>query len=173
MARTRAAQETRETDQTEEMGETGEKRQQTLCTSSSTSQQQQQLPQHQPQQQPQQQKRQQVSRCTTITAQNMITKAQIWFNTVDSDSVLLSLHPGTGASLHSERVIAVREEPPLPLEFYQGCVADGLWFLWKGPVDVVLKSCQEVFTAVKALENQVQPVIGLGSSNEGVDHDAL
>ena len=30
------------------------------------------------------------------------------------------------------------------------------------------KSCQVVFTVVKALENKVQPVIGMG-----VDHDAL
>ena len=84
------------------------------------------------------------------------------------------LHPATGASLHTERVIAVLEEPALHLEFYQRDATDCMRLLWNVLVDV--EGCQEAFTAVKALENKVQATIGLSfrsSSSEEVDHDAL
>ena len=84
------------------------------------------------------------------------------------------LHPATGASLHTERVIAVLEEPALHLEFYQRDATDCMRLLWNVLVDV--EDCQEAFTAVKALENKMQAPIGLSfrsSSSEEVDHDAL
>merc|ERR1712135_273167 len=77
---------------------------------------------------------------------------------------------------HEERVIAVREEPNLHLEFYQRDVTDGMRSPWKLPVDVVSKSFQEVVKVAQKIENTMQPVIGLGfhsSSLEDVNHDAL
>ena len=87
-----------------------------------------------------------------------------------------ALHPNTGAALHDERVIAVREEPNLHLEFYQRDVTAGIRSPWKLPPDAVSKSSQESITVAKKLESEVQPVIGLGfhsSAIEDVDHEAL
>ena len=83
----------------------------TPCTLSSISQPQTQQPQ-------QQQQQQHVSRSITIRGQKAIMKERIWFDRVASEIVFQPLHPGTGASLHSERVIAVREEADLHLEFF-------------------------------------------------------
>jgi hypothetical protein len=117
-----------------------------------------------------------LSRSMTIKANNKIMKERIWINRVASEIVFQPLHPDTGAPLHEERVIAVREEPNLHLEFYQRDVTDGMRSPWKLPVDVVSKSFQEVVKVAQKLENTVQPVIGLGfhsSSLEDVNHDAL
>ena len=65
------------------------------------------------------------------------------------------LHPGTGALLHNERAIAGPEEPTLHLEFYQRDVTGDMRLLLNILVDVISKSCQEIFTAVNALENKV------------------
>merc|ERR1712136_735327 len=99
-----------------------------------------------------------------------------WINRVASEIVFQPLHPDTGAPVHEERVIAVREEPNLHLEFYQRDVTDGMRSPWNLPVDVVSKSFQEVVKVAQKLESKVQPVIGLGfhsSAMEDVDHDAL
>ena len=56
---------------------------------------------------------------------------------VASETVLQSLDPAIGASLHSERVFAVREEPAfVHLDFHQRDVTDGMSLFWKVPVDV-------------------------------------
>ena len=97
----------------------------------------------------------------TIKANNKIMKERIWMNRVASEIVFRPLHPDTGAPSHDERVVAVREEPNLHLEFYQRDVTDGMRTPWKLPVDVV---------------NTVQSVIGWGfqsTAMEDVDHDAL
>ena len=43
----------------------------------------------------------------------------------------MPLHPDTDAPLHKKRVIAVREEPNLHLEFYLQDVTDGMRPPWK------------------------------------------
>ena len=66
----------------------------------------------QQQQQPKQQQQQQQAPCSSSSkAKNTIVKERTWFNLVANEIVLHPLHLGTGALLHSERVVAVREEP--------------------------------------------------------------
>ena len=64
------------------------------------------------------------SRSMTINFNNKIVKERIWINRVVSEIVFQPLHPDTGAPSHDERVIAVREEPNLHLEFYRRDVTD-------------------------------------------------
>ena len=65
---------------------------------------------------------------------------RIWSIQVASEIVFQPLHPATGVSVHSERVIAVREELTLHLE-YQRDVVDGMRSLQNVLVDAVSKSC--------------------------------
>ena len=53
---------------------------------------------------------QQPGNSSRSITQNTIMKERIWFDRVASEIVFQPFHPITGASLHSERVIAVREE---------------------------------------------------------------
>ena len=95
----------------------------------------------------QQQQRQQVSRST---AQNTIMKEQLWPNRVANAIVLQPLHPLTGASLHDEHATAVLVEPALHLELSQRDVTAGMRTLWKTPIDVISKCCQEAFTVAES-----------------------
>ena len=45
-----------------------------------------------------------------------------------------------------------------------------MWSVWKVLVDVVSKSCQEVFKVAKHLENKVEPVTELGFHSSSIDH---
>ena len=76
---------------------------------------------------------------STIKAQNMIIKEQIWFNWMASEIVFQPLHPESGALLHNERAIAVPEEPILHLELYWRDVTGDMRLLWNVLVHVILK----------------------------------
>ena len=63
-----------------------------------------------------------LSRSMAINANNTIVKERIW---IKQDCVS-AFYPDTGAPLRDERVITVREEPNLHLEFYQQNGTDGM-----------------------------------------------
>ena len=107
---------------------------------------------------------------------NASDEERTWINRVTSEIVFQPLHLDTGAPLHEERVIAVREEPSLHLELYQRDITDGMRSPWKFPVLVVSKSFQEVVKITRKLENTMRTVFGLGFHSfavKDVDHDAL
>ena len=59
-----------------------------------------------------------LSRSMTIKAINTIMKERIWINRAASEIVFRPMLSDTGAPLHEERVITVRKEPNLQLEFF-------------------------------------------------------
>ena len=81
------------------------------------------------------------------------------------------LHPDIGAPLHKERVIAVREEPNLHLEFYLQGVIDGMRSPWK-----LLVSSRGSSQLRRKLRTQYCLLLGsvfFSSATEDVAHDAL
>ena len=65
-----------------------------------------------------------LSRSMTCEATNTVMKERIPINRVASEIVFSAFHPDTGAPLHDESVVAIREETYSHLEFYQRGVTD-------------------------------------------------
>ena len=73
-----------------------------------------------------------------------VIKVQFWINRVASKIVFQPLVPYTGAPLHEERVIAVRQESNVHFEFYLrnvtgvrtgNCVSHRVYRMWSGSVE--------------------------------------
>ena len=100
----------------------------------------------------QQQQQQQRSRNATTNATNMIMKEHIRSNRVAIEIVFQPFHPATDASLHDERVTAVRRSPSCisssACETSQSVCSDS----WKVPVDAFAKSCPEEPAVAKTPE---------------------
>ena len=99
-----------------------------------------------------------------------------WINRVTSEIVFQPLHPDTGAPVHEERVIAVREEPNCTLSSTSVISLMECGQPWTCLVLVVSKSFQKMVKITRKLENTVRTVFGLGFHSfvlKDVDHDAL
>jgi hypothetical protein len=115
-------------------------------------------------------------RSMTLRSNNKTVRERIRIDRVASEIVYQPLQPDSGVPMDEERVIAVRSDPNLHLEYFQRFVTDGMRSLWALPVDVLSKSVQELTSVAKKLEATVESVVGLGlqsASIDGVDHDAL
>jgi len=81
-----------------------------------------------------------------------------------------------GKRKHLERVISVRTEPNVHMEYYQRDLTDGMRSNWAVPATTLREKVDKVIKLAKELDNIVEPVVGLGFHSpplEGVDPEAL
>merc|ERR1719223_2088409 len=82
----------------------------------------------------------------------------------------------TGVPRIEERVIAIKTDPHLHLEYYQRDLSDGMRSPWAVPVSVLTESVDKLIEIAKGLDETVEPVVGFGYHSpplEDVDHDEL
>jgi len=115
-------------------------------------------------------------RSMTITKNQTTVKEHVFIDRETSEIVFQPMDLDTGKPKHLERVIAVKEEPFLHLEYYQRDLTDGMRSHWSVPAKTLREKCDKLIKMAKELDGTTEPIVGLGIHSAeitNVDHDAL
>jgi len=115
-------------------------------------------------------------RTMTITANNTTVQEHILINRVANELVFQPINLETGVPQIEERVIAIKNDPHLHLEYYQRDLSDGMRSPWSVPVSVLKGSVDKLIEIAKTLDATVEPLVGLGFHSApiaDVEHDDL
>jgi len=113
---------------------------------------------------------------TKNTGEKTTVKEHIIINREASEIVYQPMNIETDKPSHQERVIAIKEEPFLHLEYYQRELTDGMRSSWTAPVSALRTKVDKLIKVAKQLDGTTEPIIGFGLHSPelaDVDHDAL
>jgi len=115
-------------------------------------------------------------RTMTITATNTTVQEHIVINREANEMVYQPIHLETGVPQIEERVIAIKTDPHLHLEYYQRDLSDGMRSPWMVPESVLKVAVDKLIEIAKSLDATVEPLVGFGFHSPpvaDVEHDEL
>jgi len=115
-------------------------------------------------------------RTMTITANNTTVQEHVLINREANEMVFQPINLETGVPQIEERVIAIKTDPHLHIEYYQRDLSDGMRSPWALPVSVLKETVEKLLKVAKDLDATVEPVVGFGfhsSPIADVEHDEL
>merc|ERR1711937_24120 len=115
-------------------------------------------------------------RTMTISANKTKVQEHVMINREANEIVYQPIDLETGLPQIKERVIAIKNDPYLHLEYYQRDLSDGMRSPWGLPVSVLQESVDKLVEMAKVLDKTVEPVVGFGFGSGTItdmDHDEL
>merc|ERR1712176_1748409 len=115
-------------------------------------------------------------RTMTISANKTKVQENVMINREANEIVYQPIDLETGLPQIKERVIAIKNDPHLHLEYYQRDLSDGMRSPWAVPVNVLTGTVDKLIEIAKVMDETVEPVVGFGFHSPqiaDVDHDEL
>lgn len=115
-------------------------------------------------------------RTMTISANKTTVQEHVMINREANEIVYQPIDLETGVPHIEERVIAIKNDPHLHLEYYQRDLSDGMRSPWAVPVSVLKGTVDKLIEIAKVMDETVEPVVSFGFHSPpiaDVDHDEL
>merc|ERR1712137_25917 len=115
-------------------------------------------------------------RTMTISANKTTVQEHVMINREANEIVYQPIDLETGVPQIEERVIAIKNDPHLHLEYYQRDLSDGMRSPWAVPVSVLTGAVDKLIEIAKVMDDTVEPVVSFGFHSPpiaDVDHDEL
>merc|ERR1712174_84675 len=115
-------------------------------------------------------------RTMTISANKTTLQEHVTINREANEIVYQPIDLETGLPQIEERVIAIKNDPHLHLEYYRRDLSDGMRSPWAVPVNVLTGTVDKLIEIAKVMDETVEPVVSFGFHSPeiaDVDHDEL